>query len=85
MREGIAEARPVSVELRNYRKDGTEFWNKVDIAPLYEDGKVTHFVGFQTDVTARKRAEFEVKRRIEEVEREWGKLQQVLRRIDGLL
>ncbi|ADJ15270.1 bacterio-opsin activator domain-containing protein [Halalkalicoccus jeotgali] len=85
MREAIEAEEPTSVELRNYRKDGTEFWNKVDIAPIHEDGDVTHFVGFQTDVTARKRAEREVKRRVREVERERRKLQDVLDRIEGLL
>ncbi len=85
MREAIESEEPVSVELRNYRRDGTEFWNEVTIAPLHDDGEVTHFVGFQTDVTARKRAEFEVKRRVREVEREHEKLERVLDRINGLL
>lgn len=85
MREAIAAEEAISVELRNYRKDGTEFWNQVDIAPIHDGEEVSHFVGFQTDITARKRAEFEVERRIEEVERERKKLQQVLERIDGLL
>ncbi|MCH7660799.1 MAG: helix-turn-helix domain-containing protein [Euryarchaeota archaeon] len=84
MRAAIAAKEPVSVELRNYRKDGTEFWNQVDIAPIGEE-TVTHFVGFQTDITARKRAEFEVERRIEEVENERSKVEAVLERIDGLL
>lgn len=85
MREAIANEESVSVELRNYRKDGTEFWNGVDIAPIHDEGEVTHFVGFQTDITARKEAEFEVKRRVREVEREREKLERVLERIDGLL
>lgn len=85
MREAIDDGEPASVELRNYRKDGTEFWNKVDIAPLREDGEITHYVGFQTDVTTRKEAEFEVRRRVEEVEREREKLERLLERIDGLL
>ena len=86
MRETIDEERPVSVELRNYRRDGEEFWNKVDIAPLRDDdGTVTNYVGFQTDITPRKRAEFEAKRRIEEVEREREKLDHLLDRIEGLL
>ena len=46
-----AEA-PVTVELRNYRKDGSLFWNRVTIS-LIEDatGEVTHFLGFQEDIT----------------------------------
>lgn len=87
MREAIDREEPVSVELRNYRKDGTEFWNQVDIAPIHDgdEEEVTHFVGFQTDITARKRAEEEVKRRVREVERERRTLERVLERIEGLL
>jgi PAS domain S-box-containing protein len=54
MREAIAAEEPVAVELRNYRKDGTPFWNRVWISPLRDaDGAVTNFVGFQEDVTER--------------------------------
>ncbi|WP_336000577.1 PAS domain-containing protein [Halorientalis halophila] len=54
LREAIAAERPVSVELRNYRKDGSEFWNRVSVAPVEEDGSVVNYVGFQQDVTQRK-------------------------------
>jgi diguanylate cyclase (GGDEF)-like protein/PAS domain S-box-containing protein len=38
--------------LRNYRKDGTLFWNELNIAPLKNDiGEVTHFVGIIEDIT----------------------------------
>jgi diguanylate cyclase (GGDEF)-like protein/PAS domain S-box-containing protein len=38
--------------LRNYRKDGTVFWNDLLIAPVRNDaGEVTHFVGIVNDVT----------------------------------
>ncbi|MFB6196799.1 MAG: PAS domain S-box protein, partial [Halobacteriaceae archaeon] len=58
MREAIANQESVSVELRNYRKDGTRFWNHVTIAPITNDaGDVTHYVGFQEDVTERKEYE----------------------------
>ncbi|NHX36499.1 MULTISPECIES: sensor histidine kinase [Halolamina] len=54
MREAIDAEEPVTVELRNYRKDGTEFWNRVTIAPVTDHmGEVTHYVGFQEDVTER--------------------------------
>ena len=52
IRESIDEEEPVTVELRNYRKDGTVFWNRVSIAPVRgDDGEVTNYVGFQQDVT----------------------------------
>jgi diguanylate cyclase (GGDEF)-like protein/PAS domain S-box-containing protein len=44
--------------LRNYRKDGTLFWNDLHIAPVPNtDGKVTHFVGVLNDVTGIKHYE----------------------------
>ena len=55
IRTAIEEDRPVSVELKNYRADGTEFWNHLDIAPVHDEtGAVINYVGFQQDVTERK-------------------------------
>lgn len=54
LRRAVAEARPVLVELTNYRKDSTAFRNAVMIAPLLGDGgSVDWFVGSQMDVTDR--------------------------------
>lgn len=54
----LQQHRSVSVELRNYRKDGTLFWNELRVAPIRdESGAVTHFVGIQTDITERKKNE----------------------------
>ncbi|RZV12519.1 PAS domain S-box-containing protein [Natrinema hispanicum] len=79
MAAAIDEDRPVTVEIKNYRKDGTEFWNEVTIAPVRdEDGRVTHYVGFQNDITARKEAELELERRTEELE-------YILDRVEGLM
>ncbi|WP_255170462.1 bacterio-opsin activator domain-containing protein [Natrononativus amylolyticus] len=79
MREAIADERPVTVELKNYRKDGTEFWNEVTIAPVRNaDGERTHYVGFQNDISARKVAELEAERRREELE-------YLLERVEGVL
>ena len=53
MREAIAGARPVLVELTNYRRDGSAFRNAVMVAPLLrDDGSVAYFVGSQMDVGA---------------------------------
>jgi len=58
IRECIRERRDCLVELLNYRKDGTPFWNRLSIAPLRDaNGRLTHFVGVQSDITARKLAE----------------------------
>jgi len=38
--------------LKNYRKDGTLFWNQLRMSPVFDDsGHLTHYVGIQTDVT----------------------------------
>ncbi|MFA9501923.1 bacterio-opsin activator domain-containing protein [Natrinema sp. H-ect1] len=79
MAAAVAEDYPVTVELKNYRKDGTEFWNEVTIAPVRdEDGAVTNYVGFQNDVTARKEAELALEERTEELE-------YILDRVEGLI
>lgn len=63
MREAVREETFVSVELINERKDGEEFWNRVTIAPLFdEDGELTHYVGFQEDVTDRHETAIELER-----------------------
>ena len=55
LREAIAEERPASVDILNYRANGQKFWNQVTISPIRDaDGDVTHFVGFQNDITDRK-------------------------------
>lgn len=43
----------ITVDILNYRKDGTKFWNRLRIRPLYdEDGKVMFFAGAQNPITA---------------------------------
>lgn len=69
LREAIDAEKPVTVELRNYRKDGTEFWNRLSVAPVRdEEGEVTNFVGFQQDVTDRKHREQELERQNKRLE-----------------
>jgi len=54
IKRAIAEHRPCRVRLRNYRKDGSMFWNELSITPIRndEDG-LTYFIGIQHDVTER--------------------------------
>ena len=79
IREGIEAAEPVTVELLNYRRDGEPFWNEVTVAPLRDAaGAVTHYVGFQVDVTARKEAQLALASERERLDR-------LVDRINGLL
>ena len=63
LREGIEAKEPVTTELRNYRKDGTAFWNELLVAPIsLDDGRSERYVGFQRDVTERVNRKRELKR-----------------------
>lgn len=58
IREAIEEGRGCEVELLNYRKDGAAFWNRLSMSPVHDDeGKVTHFIGVQVDVTEKRELE----------------------------
>ena len=58
LRDGIRLRQSARVVLRNYRKDGSMFWNELNIAPVMDEkGEVTHLVGVQHDVTALKENE----------------------------
>lgn len=47
--------------LRNFRKDGSEFWNDLKVSPVVNDrGKVSHFVGILHDITEAKRYQEEL-------------------------
>ncbi|MBC9250497.1 hypothetical protein A9179_09455 [Pseudomonas alcaligenes] len=50
-----------SAQLRNYRKDGSEFWNDLTVTPVVNDrGKISHFVGILHDITEGKRYQEEL-------------------------
>ena len=52
IREALSHGKSCTVELRNYRKNGTMFWNSVSIAPVLDQaGRTTHFIGVQKDIT----------------------------------
>jgi PAS domain S-box-containing protein len=54
IRQALRERRETTAVLRNYRKDGSAFWNELALSPIRDRyGVVTHFVGIQNDVTAR--------------------------------
>ncbi len=58
LRRAIKDESEAAVVLRNYRKDGTQIWVELSIAPVRDtNGKVTHFIGIQDDITGRIRME----------------------------
>lgn len=58
IRHGIQNKTPITTQLKNYKKDGTFFWNELNIDPLYiEQEDKTFFIGFQKDITKQKEYE----------------------------
>ncbi|UYF98789.1 MULTISPECIES: PAS domain-containing protein [unclassified Halomonas] len=58
IREAISSGRPSREVLRNYRKDGTMFWNELSITPVYDESdNLMYCVGVQKDVTERVEAQ----------------------------
>jgi PAS domain S-box-containing protein len=58
VRAAVGEGRECRVVLRNYRKDGSLFWNELYISPVHDEGgRLINFVGVQNDVTGSRRAE----------------------------
>jgi PAS domain S-box-containing protein len=56
LREALVRGEACRVLLRNYRKDGSLFWNETQVQPLKDDaGRVTHFVGHHRDAGERLR------------------------------
>ena len=61
IRAALREKREGHALLRNYRKDGTGYWNDLFIAPVQDDdGVISHFVVAQYDITAVMRYEAEL-------------------------
>ncbi len=64
LRDAVRAGQPAQVLLRNYRKDGTLFFNELAVAPVAAaDGSVPHYVGVITDVTERERARMAIAER----------------------
>jgi diguanylate cyclase (GGDEF)-like protein/PAS domain S-box-containing protein len=61
LREALGAYREVTVVLRNYRKDGSLFWNQLHVAPVLDQhGATTHWVGVINDITASMRYQREL-------------------------
>ena len=58
LRNAIAEGKPFRGALLNYRKDGTSFWNDLQITPVFDERKqLVNFVGVQNDISDRIRVQ----------------------------
>jgi len=80
IREAIRSNKPCRQIIRNYRKDGSAFWNELSITPVFNEGdQLTYFIGIQKDVTP----EVEARQRVRELEAEVRELRERLAALEG--
>ncbi len=78
IRAALIQGQSVTTVLRNYRKDGTMFHNELSLSAIRDvAGTITHFIGFQMDVTEETRKQ----RRLEESEEHYLSVAAALQRI----
>ena len=52
IRKALASGQPCREVMRNYRKDGSAFWNELSITPVYNEAEQRrYFIGIQKDVS----------------------------------
>ena len=75
IREAVRTLQPCRQIIRNYRKDGTAFWNELSITPAFNEAdQLTYFIGIQKDVSA----EVQASERVRELEAEVARLKSQL-------
>ena len=75
IREAVRRHEPCRQIIRNYRKDGSAFWNELSITPVFNEGdQLTYYIGIQKDVSE----EVEAKERVRELEAEVSRLKDEL-------
>lgn len=69
LREAVREGKDARVILKNYTKGGCMFWNELIVSPVHDaTGKITNFVGIQTNVTERIETQRILRERTKELE-----------------
>ena len=69
LRAAIKKKEECQVVIRNFKKDGTPFWNELSVSPILNaQEEVTHFIGIQNDITARVNAKLSLLKAKEETE-----------------
>ncbi|WP_170315486.1 ANTAR domain-containing protein [Nakamurella deserti] len=63
IREAMRDGRSTDTLIRNFTADGTPFWNEFHLSPVRNvHGRLTHYIGYQLDVTERVEREEQLRR-----------------------
>ncbi|SFP89618.1 PAS domain-containing protein [Pseudomonas borbori] len=80
IREAVKTQQPCRQIIRNYRKDGSSFWNELSITPVFNEGdQLTYYIGIQKNVTEQVQAQ----QRVKELEAELATLRAELARVQS--
>ena len=86
LRLAIANGSPITIELINYHKDGTPFWNELSIAPVRDpEGAVSHFIGIQNDITRKKARETDLMQQIDLLNNRLEKQKNYINEVENIL
>ena len=90
IREALDARRAIGIDILNYRKDGTSFWNALYISPVVDaDGELLFFIASQFDASERREVFDGVKSRKDALEEEIGartdELEKTLRSLEAAL
>ena len=70
IRHAIDDQVPVRTVLKNYRKDGSVFWNELSVTPFYDEvDQITYYIGIQKDVTTQVELSLELEAARETIQR----------------
>lgn len=70
IREALKNGEHCRQVIRNFRKDGSPFWNELSITPIYnESDNLVYFIGIQKNVTEHVQAQERIKQLEDEVAR----------------
>ncbi|PCD00350.1 PAS domain-containing protein [Halopseudomonas pelagia] len=71
IRKAVKDGVPCRQVIRNYRKDGSLFWNELSITPVFNEAdQLTYYIGIQKDVTE----QVEAQQKVEELQAEISRL-----------
>ncbi|KAA0692444.1 PAS domain-containing protein [Halopseudomonas laoshanensis] len=71
IRKAVKEGVPCRQVIRNYRKDGSPFWNELSITPVFNEAdQLTYYIGIQKDVTE----QVDAQQKVEELQAEISRL-----------
>lgn len=76
IRTALREKTQIAITIKNYKKDGTAFWNRLNITPIFNhDKSIKYYLGVQEDITSEHTEKIAMRERIRELENQVKRFQ----------